>query len=110
MCMLHVHACIKNNIRKRKQGTVRPPSVLRPPLFPSSVVLSALSSSPFATVWSPPPRGRCVFSITKLTYAKKIVYLEEVYYVQSPIQKRNNQKNVESCGPPDTLGCCKFGE
>ena len=53
MCMLHVHACIKNNIRKKIQGTVRPPSVLRPPLF--RVVLSALSSSPFPTrVWSPP--------------------------------------------------------
>ena len=44
----------------------RPPP---PPPPHSSVVLSALSSSPFVTVWSPPPRGRCVFSITKLTYA-----------------------------------------
>jgi len=46
MCMLHVHACIKNNIRKKIQGTVRPPSVLRPPLFRRAVgsVLIPLSN------------------------------------------------------------------
>jgi hypothetical protein len=53
---------------------------------------------------------KCAFQPEKRARAHASVYLEEVYYVQSPIQKRNNQKNVESCGPPDTLGCCKFGE
>ena len=42
-------------------------------VYKTSVVLSALSSSPFATVWSPPLRGRCVFFFQKnsLTHKKK---------------------------------------
>jgi hypothetical protein len=43
-------------------------------------VLSALSSSPSATVWSPPPRGRCVFSYNKAHLRKKlgILYIRKI--------------------------------
>ena len=43
-------------------------------------MLSALSSSPSATVWSPPPRGRCVFSYNKAHLRKKlgILYIRKI--------------------------------
>jgi hypothetical protein len=73
-------------------------------------VLSALSSSPFATVWSPPPRGRCVFSITKLTYAKQnlgFTHQPAPTHLQHPYEKRptlSKKMLAERCSTQSSTG------
>ena len=69
------------------------------------VVLSALSSSPSATVWSPPPRGRCVFFFQKAhLHTKKRFWIYDFTCVLYPYRYPFFETAKHARGARDSRG------